>query len=140
MALGALGVAVSYVLLAAVIRIDAQHVRHTHWAWLVAFFLLFTLAELYILPVGLGLFARLAPRRFGATTIAAWFLAAFAGNLLSGVVGMGWERTTPDVFFLGSAGIALVSFAMLWGIGALDRRHEAGQDATCAAIQGEAIR
>jgi POT family proton-dependent oligopeptide transporter len=134
MAIGALGVAVSYLLLAAVIRLDAQHGRPTHWAWLVAFFLLFTLAELYILPVGLGLFARLAPRRFGATTIAAWFLAAFAGNLLSGVVGAWWERVTPDTFFIATAGIAFVSCAMLWGIDVMNRRHEQDGDACAAAL------
>ena len=33
------------------------------------------LGELYILPTGLGLFARLAPPTLGATTVAAWFLA-----------------------------------------------------------------
>ena len=32
--------------------------------------------------VGLGLFGRLAPAQMTATMIAAWFLAAFAGNLL----------------------------------------------------------
>jgi POT family proton-dependent oligopeptide transporter len=138
MALGAFGVAVSYALLAAVIGLDAQHARPTHWAWVVAFFLVFTLAELYILPVGLGLFARLAPRRFGATTIAAWFLAAFAGNLLSGVVGTWWERMTPDVFFLAMGGIALVSAAMLRGIDAVDRRRENGTHATAGAVQGGA--
>ena len=41
------------------------------------------LGELSILPTGLGLFARLAPQRFGATTVASWFLATFAGNLAS---------------------------------------------------------
>jgi POT family proton-dependent oligopeptide transporter len=140
MALGALGVAASFVLLAAVIRIDAQHARLTHWSWLVVFFVVFTLAELYILPVGLGLFARLAPRRFGATTIAAWFLAAFAGNLLSGVVGTWWERMTPEAFFLATAGIALASFAMLWGIGALNRRHDLGRaEAPPTAVPNQAI-
>ena len=32
-----------------------------HWLWLLSFFLIFTLGELYILPNGLGIFARLAP-------------------------------------------------------------------------------
>jgi POT family proton-dependent oligopeptide transporter len=127
MALGALGAALSYVLLAAVIHVDLAHARHTDWTWVVVFFVFFTWAELYILPVGLGLFARLAPRRFGATTIAAWFLAACAGNLLSGVVGTLWEHMQPDTFFLFTAGIAAVSFALLWAIDAMHRRHEGGQ-------------
>ena len=45
------------------------------WVWLVAFFVVMTAGELYILPIGLGLFGRLAPNGFTATTIALWFLA-----------------------------------------------------------------
>lgn len=125
MAIGAFGVAASYVLLAAIIHRDAARGQATGWGWLVVFFAVFTLAELYILPVGLGLFARLAPERFKATTIAAWFLAAFAGNLLSGVVGMGWSRVTPDVFFLAMAAVAALSGVLLGAIAAVDRRRRA---------------
>ena len=57
------------------------------WMWLVVFFVIFTLGELYILPTGLGLFARLAPTGFAATTVAAWFLAIFTGSLTAGAVG-----------------------------------------------------
>ena len=45
---------------------------------LLAYFFVLTLGELYILPTGLGLFARLAPPKLGATTVAAWYLAIFA--------------------------------------------------------------
>ena len=105
MALGAAGVAFSYLLLAAV----ALKGTHISVAWLFLFFALYTLAELYILPVGLGLFARMAPRGMGATVIAAWFLAAFAGNLLSGVVGRWWEPLGPAGFFALMAALAGVS-------------------------------
>lgn len=114
MAWGAAGVALSYALLAAV----AAFGGHAHWAWLVVFYALFTLGELYILPVGLGLFARLAPGGFGSTTIAAWFLASFAGNLLSGVVGTWWEPLGPPAFFSVMAGVCLCAGALLV---ALDR-------------------
>jgi len=42
------------------------------------------------LPTGLGLFARLAPVGFGATTVAAWFFAIFTGSLSAGAVGTLW--------------------------------------------------
>ena len=51
-----------------------------------------TAGELYILPIGLGLFGRLAPAGFNATTIALWFLAAFFGNLLAGAFGTLWSH------------------------------------------------
>jgi POT family proton-dependent oligopeptide transporter len=132
MALGAAGAGASYALLAAVIHVDATRGQATHWGWVVLFFALFTWAELYILPVGLGLFARLAPRRFGATTIAAWFLASFAGNLLSGVVGAWWTHGSPEGFFLAMGGICGLS-AVLMGVIAL-RARGLVERSTAAAI------
>jgi proton-dependent oligopeptide transporter, POT family len=90
------------------------------------FFAVLTFGELYILPVGLGMFAQLALPRLGATTIAAWFLAAFAGNLLSGVVGTWWSAMTPAAFFMAMAGIAALSGGLLWLLAATERRHFAG--------------
>ena len=117
MAIGAFVSALSWLGLAAVAHHDAASHALTGVGWVTAFFVLFTLAELYILPVGLGLFASLAPTRFRATTIAAWFLAAFAGNLLSGVLGTAWEHLAPDAFFLLTAGAAAAAGALLWAIG-----------------------
>ena len=121
MATGALMVAGSFVLLAAVA--DSASV---HWLWLVVFFALLTLGELYILPVGLGLFAQLALPGFGATTVAAWFLAAFAGNLLSGIVGTWWSSLSPGGFFLAMGGIAGLSGLLLGMLAAAERRWFSG--------------
>jgi proton-dependent oligopeptide transporter, POT family len=128
MATGALMVAGSFVLLAAVAGADA-----VHWLWLVVFFAVLTLGELYILPVGLGLFAQLALPGFGATTVAAWFLAAFAGNLLSGVVGTWWSSLSPAAFFLAMAGIAGLSALLLGMLAAAERRWFNGLMAAPAA-------
>ena len=119
MAAGALVSALSWLALALVIHYDAARHALTSVNWVIAFFALFTLAELYILPVGLGLFASLAPSRFRATTIAAWFLAAFAGNALSGVLGTAWDRMPPDAFFALTGAAAAVAGAMLWTVGRL---------------------
>ncbi len=126
MSFGALTVAASYVLLALVSRWSAADGAPVHWLWLVVFFAVLTFGELYILPVGLGMFAQLALPRFGATTIAAWFLAAFAGNLLSGVVGTWYGGMAPAAFFLAMAGIAAISGAALGLLAAIERRHFSG--------------
>lgn len=131
MALGAGGVGLCYCLLAALILFGAGTVDYL---WMVLFFALFTLAELYILPVGLGLFASLAPRRFGATTIAAWFLTSFAGNLLSGVIGAGWEYVSAQLFFFAMACICFTAGAWLLLIDLSHRRRLAA----AAPVQGEA--
>lgn len=114
MAAGALGAGLSYALLAAVAYASALSGHKTSWPWLVVFFALFTASELFILPVGLGLFARLAPAQFGATAVAAWFFAAFAGNFLSGFIGGWWSHLTPAIFFLAAAGIAAVGSVLLF--------------------------
>ena len=111
MALGAIGVALAYLLLAAV-SIATQGALAS-WAWLALFFLLLTAGELFILPVGLGLFARLAPEGHGATTIAAWFFATFGGSLLAGALGMLWSVIGPAAFFALMAAVAGTAAAVL---------------------------
>jgi POT family proton-dependent oligopeptide transporter len=114
MSLGALGVAVSYLLLCAVIAMTGGGL--VHWSLAVAFFLIYTIGELYILPVGLSLFATLSPARFAATTIAAWFLASFAGNLVAGYVGTWWSAMGPAAFFGAMAFITGVASLALAGL------------------------
>ncbi|WP_058836635.1 peptide MFS transporter [Luteimonas abyssi] len=112
MAIGAAIVAVAYLVLAAVAAVAGD--ARVGWVWLLAFFAILTLGELYILPTGLGLFARLAPPRLGATTVASWFLAIFAGSLLAGVVGTLWSRIGHAAFFLLLAALAVVAALLLW--------------------------
>jgi POT family proton-dependent oligopeptide transporter len=138
MAIGALIVAAAYLLLA-LVALQAEPGRAS-WQWLALYFALFTLGELYILPTGLGLFARLAPPGFAATTIAAWYLAIFSGSLAAGAVGALWGSMTHGHFFLLLTVIAILAAAMLL---ALDRRtltieHARADEAVAsAAIQPE---
>jgi POT family proton-dependent oligopeptide transporter len=74
---------------------------------------LFTVGELFILPVGLSLFGRLAPPHLAATTIACWFLTGFVGNLLAGAVGILWSSLTHSTFFLCVAGLAFTAGGLL---------------------------
>lgn len=112
MAMGAVIVAVAYLLLATLEGSTGG--ERLGWPWLLLFFGILTLGELYILPTGLGLFARLAPPRLGATTVATWFLAVFSGSLLAGAVGMLWSYISHSAFFLVLSGLAAVAAAALW--------------------------
>jgi proton-dependent oligopeptide transporter, POT family len=114
MAIGAIIVAGAYLMLALVSA--GAGIARSSWLWLVLFFVILTLGELYILPTGLGLFARLAPPRMRATTVAAWFLAIFSGSLLAGVVGTLWSRASHSGFFVLLAGLAITAAALLWGL------------------------
>jgi POT family proton-dependent oligopeptide transporter len=120
MAAGALIVGAAYLLLAALEAAGGP----AHWLWLAAFFLVFTFGELFILPTGLGLFARLAPAGLGATTVACWYLAIFTGSLSAGAVGALWSGMNHAAYFLLLAGIATVAAALLWLIDPIERRVE----------------
>ena len=89
-----------------------------------------TLGELYILPTGLGLFARLAPPALGATTIAGWFLAIFTGSLAAGFVGTLWSRTSHPAYFAILAAIAAVAAMLLLALDRATRRAEIERAAT----------
>ena len=112
MTVGALLVAASYLLVAAAEAMSPA--GPAHWLWLLSFFLLFTLGELYILPNGLGIFARLAPPKLGASTVAAWYFAIFTGSLAAGQVGRLWSRLDHVPFFLLLAAIASCAGVLLY--------------------------
>jgi POT family proton-dependent oligopeptide transporter len=113
MAIGAGITGLAYLLLAAVAGWTSAYGGHAAALWIVAFFVVMTAGELYILPIGLGLFGRLAPTGFSATCIALWFFAAFAGNLAAGLLGTYWSTLPPARFFLLTAGVATVSGLLL---------------------------
>jgi POT family proton-dependent oligopeptide transporter len=111
MAIGAMIVALAYSLLAGVAAWAGAGTAS--WIWLAGFFVVYTWGELHILPTGLGLFARLAPAGFAATTVAAWFLATFSGSLTAGAVGILWSRVHHAQFFVILAALAAGAAGML---------------------------
>ena len=131
MATGAMIVAVAFLMLASAAWVAGD--GRANWIWLVGFFLVFTLGELFILPIGLGLFARLAPPALGATTVAAWFLAIFTGSFAAGFVGTLWSMMSHTVFFVVVAVIAMVAAGLLIGLDGTTRRIEAARAKEIAA-------
>ena len=127
MAFGAALVGVSYVALGVVAAWNEAHGTRASWLWLFGWFLVFTIGELYILPVGLALFGRLAPEGFRATSIATWFFAGFFGNLLAGVLGMLWSVLTHGWFFTLIGAVSGVSALLLYALslrmGKVEHQH-----------------
>lgn len=113
MGIGALALAAAFLVLAGASLHAAAANERASWLWLALYFFVFTAGELFILPVGLGLFGRLAPARHTATMIAAWFAAAFFGNLGAGLLGALWSAMPPHGFFALIAAIATCAGALL---------------------------
>jgi POT family proton-dependent oligopeptide transporter len=123
MSLGAFIVGASYLLLAAVAQSTGD--ARASWLWLAFYFLIYTIGELFILPVGLGLFGRLAPPAFAATAIAAWFMASFFGNLAAGALGALWSTVSQPAFFAISGGVGILSGLLLLALSPWANKTEA---------------
>ncbi len=107
MAFGAAIVAVSF--LGAALAAWTAGDSRASFLWLAAFFVILTVGELYVLPVGLGLFVRLASPGREATAVAIWFGSLFFGSIGAGLVGRLWIPLGPAAFFLVIASICAVA-------------------------------
>jgi proton-dependent oligopeptide transporter, POT family len=116
MAVGTATVSASFLLLSAVAAQCRVYACPVSWVWVLMFFIILSAGELYILPVGLAMFSRLAPPGFVATTVAAWFMTGFGGNLLAGGVGSLWSSMRHSQFFALIATIAFASAALLFAL------------------------
>jgi proton-dependent oligopeptide transporter, POT family len=86
--------------------------------WLVATYLLHTIGELCLSPVGLSAMTRLAPARIVGLTMGAWFLALSVGNYLGGrVAGLYESFSLPQLF----GAVALFAAAAAVGLALLVR-------------------
>ena len=66
--------------------------------WLILTYLLHTLGELCVSPVGLSSVSKLAPRRLVGQMMGLWFLATSLGNLVAGLIAGGFSpQATGDM-------------------------------------------
>jgi POT family proton-dependent oligopeptide transporter len=112
MALGCFGVALSYLLLA----LAAWHAGtgKASWLWLLAFFVILTIGELYLSPVGLSLVTKVAPIRILSMMMGVWLATSFVGGFLAGWLGSFWSRMAKPEFFLLIAAIAACASAAIF--------------------------
>ncbi len=78
--------------------VSAAKYKVSSW-WLVAFYVLCTIGELCLSPVGLSMVSKLAPRRFATMLMGMWLLTSFFGNFAAGLAGENWERLDPATYF-----------------------------------------
>jgi POT family proton-dependent oligopeptide transporter len=79
--------------------------------WLVAYFVIVTVGELHLAPVGLALVSRLAPARVLSLMMGLWLAASFPGEILGGWLGGFWSTMNKVHFFLMIGAIATVGGA-----------------------------
>lgn len=121
MALGCFGVAAgNLIMVAAGWNADDGQAS---WLWLLAYFMLVTLGELYVSPIGLSLTSKAAPRSILSMMMGVWLATSFTGNLVAGWLGSYWSAMEKPVFFAMIAAIAAAAgLAILASAGPLRRR------------------
>ncbi len=84
--------------------------------WLAGLFLLQTIGELFLSPVGLSAMTKLAPARLVGLALGLWFLAVAFGNKLAGVLGATFDSGNPSAlaaFFWQQAGLVALAALLL---------------------------
>ena len=109
MAIGCLGVTAANLILA--IGAMQAGADKASWLWLFAYFIVITIGELYISPIGLSLVSKIAPLRAASLMMGVWLLTSFFGNLLAGALGSYWSAMEKPAFFLMIAAIAALAAA-----------------------------
>jgi POT family proton-dependent oligopeptide transporter len=83
------------------------------WYWLFACYILQTVGELWLSPVGLSAMTKLAPARVGSLMMGVWFLAASVGNYIGGRVAGFYDKFSLPTLFAVVACYALVFTVVL---------------------------
>lgn len=108
-----------------VMALAAVSIVHSHMkagpAWLFATYVMQTVGELFLSPIGLSRVSKLSPKRYASQLMGTWFLAAAIGGLIAGVLGgdIGADAVSamPPLFLemaaIGSA-IGAIMLAVAW--------------------------
>jgi POT family proton-dependent oligopeptide transporter len=122
MAIGLALVALGYIVIAIAVKGLGVEDKVSMW-WLVSLYIIHTMGELCLSPIGLSMVSKLAPLRLSSLMMGTWFLANAAANKFAGTLSAlipptaGAEATTePLVYpsFLGYQITNLYEFFMLF--------------------------
>jgi len=105
MALGCFGVALANLIMCGAAW-QAGGAPDASWLWLFAYFVVITIGELYLSPVGLSLVSKAAPARMVSMMMGVWLGTSFIGNFISGWLGSFWSSMDKMHFFLMIAAVA----------------------------------
>jgi POT family proton-dependent oligopeptide transporter len=84
------------------------------WLWLLGYFVVITIGELYISPIGLSLVSKIAPAKILSMMMGVWLATSFTGNFIAGWLGSLWSQMDKAHFFLMIAAIAGAAGLVIW--------------------------
>ena len=109
---GILFVALGFAILIPATMMSANGVKVSPM-WLIATYMLHTLGELCLSPVGLSTMTKLAPQRIAGLVLGIWFLAASVGNLIASIPASLYESMPLVKLFSAVTGVALVATVLM---------------------------
>jgi proton-dependent oligopeptide transporter, POT family len=113
MSLGCAIAALSMLVMVAAAALAARTGQPVGAGWVVGYFVLLTLGELLVLPIGLTLVGALSPVQVAAMAMGGWYIAKFLGSLLAGVMGAYWGAIPATTFFaLGAVCVGLAAIIL----------------------------
>jgi POT family proton-dependent oligopeptide transporter len=114
MSMGCAVAALSMGLMVIAAALNAKTGRPVGVEWVIGYFVLLTLGELLVIPIGLTLVGALSPVQIAAMTMGAWYIAKFLGSLLAGAMGAYWGIIPATLFFaLGATSVLVAALFLL---------------------------
>lgn len=84
--------------------------------WLIGTYLVLTLAELFLSPMGLSFVSKVAPPQYSGLMQGGWLAATAVGNFLVGVAGSFWEKVPLYAFWGILIILCLLSAAFIFSV------------------------
>jgi proton-dependent oligopeptide transporter, POT family len=114
MALGCFGVALANLIMVGAAWQSAG-APDASWLWLLAYFVVITIGELYLSPIGLSLVSKISPGRVVSMMMGVWLATSFVGNFIGGWLGSYWSTMDKAMFFVMIAGVAAFAGLIILG-------------------------
>jgi POT family proton-dependent oligopeptide transporter len=84
--------------------------------WLISTYLVLTVAELLLSPIGISFVSKVAPPKYKGMMMGGWFVATAIGNFLISIPGLLWGKTELYVVWGVLIAICLVSALFIFSI------------------------
>ncbi len=84
--------------------------------WLISTYLILTIAELFLSPIGISFVSRVAPPKYKGMAQGGWFTATAIGNYLLGIIGSLWLKVPLWALWFILVGCALLSAAFIFSV------------------------
>lgn len=115
MAIGCIILGLSFLFMLLPVALLGPSGKANLW-WLVAFYAIYTLGELYVSPIGLALVTKVAPARIVSMMMGLWLMSYAVGNYIAGYIGSLWDKMSMSSFFVLSAAIPIVAGIAIWAV------------------------